>query len=142
MNNSGTTGSCLCGGVEFQVTGNMGIFQYCHCSRCRKFTGSAHASNLFVSPDQFNWLKGEESVVNFLPEETKYFATAFCKKCGSSLPWKSKGKEVIIVSAGTLDKSPGIEPIQNIFFDSKADWYKAPGELPTYDRLPVPEHSS
>ena len=65
MNNSGAKGSCLCGEVEFEVTGNMGIFQYCHCSRCRKFTGSAHASNLFVSPDQFNWLKGEQSVVNF-----------------------------------------------------------------------------
>ena len=141
MKTDGATGSCLCGEVGYQITGNMGIFQYCHCSRCRKFTGSAHASNLFVSPDQFTWLRGEQSVVNFLPQETKYFATAFCKKCGSSLPWKSKGSEVIIVPAGTLDQSPGIEPIQNIFFDSKADWYIASSELPAYDRLPVTEHS-
>ena len=137
MNNSGAKGSCLCGEVEYEVTGNMGIFQYCHCSRCRKFTGSAHASNLFVSPDQFNWLKGEQSVVNFLPEETKYFATAFCKTCGSSLPWKSKGSAVIIVPAGTLDKSPGIEPIQNIFFDSRAEWYKPSSALPEHAELPV-----
>ena len=137
MKESDATGSCLCGAVEYQITGNMEIFQYCHCSRCRKFTGSAHASNLFVSPEQFTWLKGEELVVNFLPEETKYFATAFCKKCGSSLPWKSKGSEVIIVPAGTLDKSPGIEPIQNIFFESRAEWYKPSNLLPEYAELPV-----
>ena len=94
MKTTEAIGSCLCGEVEYQITGNMGIFQYCHCSRCRKVTGSAHASNLFVTPEQFNWLKGQSSVVNFLPQETKYFATAFCEKCGSSLPWRSKGSEV------------------------------------------------
>ena len=137
MKTTNAKGSCLCGQVEYQITGNMGIFQYCHCSRCRKVTGSAHASNLFVTPGQFNWLKGQSSVVNFLPEETKYFATAFCKKCGSSLPWRSKASEVVIVPAGTLDTSPGIEPTQNIFCDSKAEWYVAPGDLLKYAELPV-----
>ena len=101
MKVSGSTGSCLCGAVEYEVSGNMGIFQLVHLFPLSKIYRQAHASNLFVSPDQFTWLKGEESVVNFLPEETKYFATAFCKKCGSSLPWKSKGKEVIIGKPAT-----------------------------------------
>jgi hypothetical protein len=78
-------------------------------------------------------------VVNFLPEETKYFATAFCKKCGSSLPWRSKASEVVIVPAGTLDTSPDIEPTQNIFCDSKAEWYVAPCDLLEYAELPVSE---
>jgi len=131
------TGSCLCGQVQFELTGNMGIFQYCHCSRCRKFTGSAHSANLFVSPEQFSWTKGKEFVGVYAPEQTKYFSTAFCKSCGSSLPWKSKNQKVVVVPAGTLDKHPGIEPSQNIFFASKAAWYKQAADLPSYDALPT-----
>ncbi len=136
MNNESKSGSCLCGEVGYEITGNLGIFQYCHCSRCRKFTGSAHASNLFVSPDQFKWVKGELFVSTFLPEETKHFATAFCNNCGSSLPWTSKSGKHVIIPAGTLDEHPGIEPFQNIFCASKADWYKAPNELPEHNELP------
>ncbi|MGH1539883.1 MAG: GFA family protein [Arenicella sp.] len=136
MNNESKSGSCLCGEVGYEITGNLGIFQYCHCSRCRKFTGSAHASNLFVSPDQFKWVKGELFVSTFLPEETKHFATAFCNNCGSSLPWTSKSGKAVIIPAGTLDEHPGIEPFQNIFCASKADWYKAPNELPEHNELP------
>ena len=44
-------GSCLCGGVVYEIDPPFKIFQYCHCSRCRKFTGSAHAANLFVPPN-------------------------------------------------------------------------------------------
>lgn len=136
MRTDSKKGSCLCGSVTYEITGNLGIFQYCYCSRCRKFTGSAHASNLLVSTNQFRWLQGESLVGKYEPENTKYFATAFCKKCGSSLPWQSKGGKSVIIPAGTLDQHPGLEPSQNIYCASKADWYKAPGELPENDELP------
>jgi len=130
-------GSCLCGEVTYEITGNLGVFQYCHCSRCRKFTGSAHASNIFVSPNQFRWLNGEAKIGRFEPTETKYFATSFCKNCGSSLPWSVKSGKAVIIPAGTLDSHPGIEPFQNIFYASKADWYQEASELVKYDELPV-----
>ena len=112
-------------------------FQYCHCSRCRKYTGSAHSSNLMVSPDQFKWINGESLVARFTPEETKHFATSFCQNCGSSLPWHTKSGIAVVVPAGTLDDHPGIEPFQNIFCASKAAWYKQPSELPEYNELPI-----
>lgn len=129
-------GSCLCGEVSYKISGNLGIFQYCHCSRCRKFTGSAHAANLFVAIDEFEWLKGEALVGTYSPVDTKYFATAFCKSCGSSLPWHSKGGKAVIVPAGTLDEHPEIEPFQNIFCGSKASWFKSSSDLPDYQEMP------
>ncbi len=137
MNTPPLTGSCLCGKVKYQLTGNTGIFQYCHCSRCRKFTGSAHASNLFVMPEDFHWQQGEEHVGRFEPEDTKHFATCFCKHCGSSLPWKNKSGKVVIVPAGTLDDDPDIRPIQNIYWSSKANWYIPTSELAKHDELPT-----
>lgn len=130
------TGSCLCGTVKYQLRGPFRIFQYCHCSRCRKFTGSSHASNLFVPPEQFQWLSGQESISRFEPPKTKYFATSFCKICGSSLPWHTKGGKSVVVTAGTLDVDPGIKPIQNVFWDSQATWFEDPCNLPKYSELP------
>ena len=128
-------GSCLCGKVGYQLGGNIGIFQYCYCSLCRKATGSAHASNMFVSPDQFKWTKGYDSVGTYIPESSKYFATAFCKNCGSPLPWFSKSGKAVIVPAGTLDGDPGLRPSKNIFCASRADWYVEEGTLPSFDEF-------
>ncbi len=129
-------GSCLCGRVQYQITGHMGIFQYCHCSRCRKFTGSAHAASLFVSPEHFSWLEGEEQVGRFEPADTRHFATGFCKNCGSSLPWLAKSGRTVVIPAGTLDTAIDIKPLQNIFWESKAAWYEEVGDLPKYAELP------
>ena len=76
-----TKGSCLCGEVNYEITGTLGIFQYCHCSRCRKFTGSAYAANIIVAPNQFNWLSGEEMLGRFEVAKARHFATSFCKNC-------------------------------------------------------------
>jgi hypothetical protein len=131
------TGSCLCGEVSYAIKGNMGIFQYCNCSRCRKFTGSAFASNLFVAPVDFIWLKGEALVGRYELPEAKHFATSFCKKCGSSLPWLAQSGRTLIVPAGTLDDDPQIKPMQRVYCASRADWYQAPEALPSYDELPI-----
>ena len=65
MRSSKITGSCLCRAVRYRFEGPIHVFQYCHCSRCRKFTGSAYASNIILDPEQFTWLGGEESVGRF-----------------------------------------------------------------------------
>lgn len=136
VNDYRVKGSCLCGSVTYEITGHMGIFQYCHCSRCRKFTGSAHASNLFVKKDDFRWLSGEEHIGTYTPGETKYFRTCFCKNCGSTLPWLEKSGRTMVVGAGTLDEDPQIKPKWNIFTASKAPWHEETSNLPKYDTLP------
>jgi hypothetical protein len=130
------TGSCLCGKISYAITGHINIFQYCHCSRCRKVSGSAHSSNLMIAPEHFRWLSGEENVGHYIPVETRHFATAFCKTCGSSLPWFAKTGKTVIIPAGTLDDDPEIRPSQNIFCASRSAWYVAPGTLPEHDEFP------
>lgn len=130
-------GRCLCQQVTYVIRGHLGIFQYCHCSRCRKFTGSAFAANLLVAPQDFQWLSGEAHVGRYELAEAKHFATAFCKQCGSSLPWLGKSGKAVVVPAGSLDDDPGIRPSQNIFWGSHAEWFVEPGTLPQYDELPL-----
>jgi hypothetical protein len=140
MENSTITGSCLCGTVSYQFAGPVRVFQYCHCTRCRKVTGSAHASNIIIDPPYFMWLRGEEHVGRFEHPEAKHFATSFCKKCGSSLPWLTKSGKAIIVPAGTLDNDPGVKPMHNIYYAYRAPWYEEVGHLRKYDELPVKQN--
>ena len=130
------SGRCLCQKVSYAIKGDLGIFQYCHCSRCRKFTGSAFAANLLVSPADFQWTSGEEFVGRYEFEDAKHFATSFCKQCGSSLPWLGKSGRAVVVPAGSLEGDPEIRPFQNIFYGSRAVWYQEPGVLPAYEELP------
>ena len=134
MSNS-IKGSCLCGAVSYQFHGPEYVFQYCHCSRCRKFTGSAHASNIIISPEQFEWLTGADQIARYEHPEAKHFATCFCRQCGSSLPWLAQSGGAMIIPAGTLDEDPEIRPSQNIFWKDRAVWREAVESLPHYDEL-------
>ena len=127
-----TPGSCLCGAVRFRITAPFRGFQYCHCSRCRKASGSAHCANIFVSSPQFEWLQGADQVGRFEPPDAKYFATCFCRTCGSAMPWRSRKGTAFIVPAGALDEDPGERPTRNVFWDSRAAWYEQASELPIH----------
>ena len=137
MSNKILNGSCLCGEITYQLVEDIKVFQYCHCSRCQKFTGSAHASNIIIDPDNFKWLSGEHLIGRFEVADAKHFATSFCKNCGSSLPWLTKTKKAFIVPAGTLDKAPEMKPMHNIYYADKADWYEDVDSLKKYDELPI-----
>ena len=137
MDDKKITGSCLCGKVEYVFSGAVKVFQYCHCSRCQKFTGSAHASNIIIDPEIFHWTRGEEYVGRFELPDAKYFATSFCKNCGSSLPWLTKTGTALIVPAGGLNDDPDVRPKHNIYYADKAPWYVEVGSLVKYDELPI-----
>ena len=129
-------GSCVCGTVSFSIEPPFRGFQYCHCSRCRKQSGSAHGANVFVPVGQFRWDRGEEHVQRFELPEAKYWCSAFCRECGSTMPWLTKPKTAFVVPAGSLDDDPGDRPRFNVFFASRAPWYVEASELERHETLP------
>ena len=129
-------GSCLCGSVTYEVRPPFKLFQYCHCSRCRKITGSAFGSNIYATSAQLTWLSGEDNIQRYELEDTKYFASSFCRTCGSNLPWQVKSADTLIIPAGTIDNHPEISPKQNIHCASKAPWFLSSSDLPSFDTLP------
>lgn len=130
------TGSCLCKQVIYEITGPVEAFHWCHCSRCRKETGSAHAANLFTRPGGVKWLRGEQWVKRFDLPEAKRFSRAFCSHCGSPAPYLNRTGTHMIVPAGTLDADPGAVPQDNIHWNSRAPWYEAGMAARHYDAEP------
>jgi hypothetical protein len=55
-------GSCLCGGVRYAIDGELGDFGYCHCTSCRKASGSAHAANAPIERAQLTIVAGGEMI--------------------------------------------------------------------------------
>ena len=130
-------GSCLCGAVQYEISGEPTKFYHCHCQRCRKATGTGHASNLLVKPGSIKWLKGEELIKGYKVPEAIRFTNRFCSVCGGRVPRYAKEIDTIVIPAGSLDGDPTIRPQARIFWDSRADWSCSDDGLPTYSEYPT-----
>lgn len=131
-------GSCLCGAVRYEVAGKATRFYHCHCSRCRKATGTGHASNLFLQPGTLSWPSGEELVTSYKVPQATRFANTFCKTCGGRVPRQAAGSDLVMIPAGSLDDEAPIQPQAVIFAGSRAGWSCDSGEMPAYPQYPPP----
>ncbi|WP_430973606.1 GFA family protein [Sunxiuqinia rutila] len=129
------TGSCLCGEITFEIEGDFEHFFLCHCKRCQKDTGSAHAANLFSTSAKLRWLSGAHQVKTFRLSATRH-AKSFCPSCGSALPILQQNGSLLVVPAGCFDTKIPIIPQAHIFMDSKANWDNKLNEIPCFAQLP------
>jgi len=125
-------GSCLCGAVRYELTGAPIWSHNCHCSRCRKTSGAAFASNLFFKIDALEWTRGEELLRSFKPADAERFTHVFCSRCGSTLPFLNEARGLVGVPMGSLDDDPRYAPRAHIFVDSKAPWFTIVDPLPQH----------
>jgi len=131
-------GSCLCGGVKFEVTRAVGPFELCHCSRCRKASGSAFVAGLWVLRDDFRLLQGHELIGSYevpVRETPPGYRTSFCSRCGSPVPNPSSASRWLEVPAGVLDDDPHLRPDKHIFVEAKSPWFAITDHLPQLDKV-------
>jgi hypothetical protein len=129
-------GSCLCGAVQYEIIGDPQRFYHCHCSRCRKASGTGHASNLLMRPGSIKWIKGEELIKIYKVPEAKRFSRHFCTVCGGPVPRYVPEMGSVVVPAGSLDGEPPIEPQARIFWDSRVNWSCSDDGMPVYPEYP------
>jgi hypothetical protein len=132
------TGSCLCGAVKYEISGETGAFYHCHCERCRKSSGTGHASNLRVMPETgLRWLTGEHLLKRYKVPEAERFYNNFCTACGSPMPRVMPSIGAVVIPAGTLDVEPPKTPDARIFWDSRAAWSCCGEPLPVHAEYPA-----
>lgn len=112
-------GSCLCGAVKFNAkVDTLKVYQ-CHCSLCRKQTGTASSCGTVVHIKNFEWLSGETNISKWVRDAG--FTSHFCSSCGSSVPNQFRGNPYYWIPAGLMD-SQDIEVVANIFVCDVAQW--------------------
>ena len=146
-------GSCLCGGVRFEVARILPLFELCHCNRCRKATGSAFSAAFAVRPEDFRLLQGKDLIMSYeapILDAPPPYRVCFCSRCGSQVPPPDVDPtwNWFKVPAGLLDDDPGICPNRHIFTHLKAPWFDITDDLPRPDwdtlvelRRPLRRHS-
>jgi hypothetical protein len=124
-------GTCLCGGIQYEIDGPLGRVVNCHCSMCRKATGAAFRTRARVATSAFRWVRGEDLVSRYesSPGETR----TFCRICGATLPTFFRDHpDELGLPMGTLDDDPGVRPSAHVWVDSKAPWWEITDEVPQY----------
>ena len=126
-------GSCLCGGVRFAITGKAGPIGQCHCSKCRKVSGTDGNAVFYTAVSSFRWLSGEDLVKYFFVPGGNGWASAFCGTCGSPVPHTDRARKIYFVPAGLLDDDIGYRGYAaHIFVGSKAPWVCISDGAPQY----------
>ncbi len=91
---------CLCGTIEFEVKGPLPKAYQCHCSLCRKQSGTAFNTSLMIAGHKFRWLTGQKFISSYV-KDTGY-RSDFCSRCGSPIPNPLRGTSYMWVPAGLL----------------------------------------
>lgn len=119
-------GSCLCGGVRFQVIGNLGAPDACHCAQCRKQSGHFFASTNVVRSALT--IEGQENVSWY--QSSAKVRRGFCSRCGSTLFWDPPARDWIAIAMGAFDGHTGTHLEKHIFVAEKGDYYEISDGLP------------
>jgi GNAT superfamily N-acetyltransferase len=126
------TGSCLCRGIRFEITGELGLIAQCHCADCRKAQGSAFAVNTSVAREHFRFTAGEDLLRCYESAPGKH--RCFCSKCGSPVySRRDDAPEVVRPRLGLLDGDIGAKPAAHGWTSDKAPWERLPDDgLPRF----------
>ncbi len=130
-------GSCLCGGVTFEVTEPFSRVSFCHCTTCKAISGGPGSATGRVPTSAIHVLTGRELIRTYQPDEGT--AKSFCGVCGSNLfgtGWPDS--EVTGVRLTALDEPYDGKPDMHIYVRSVAPWETLPDDgLPRHDEAPL-----
>ena len=123
------TGGCLCGAVRYEVKGPLRQVVACHCTMCRRTTGSyVHATAAMLADFR---LTAEEGLAWY--RSSPGARRGFCKICGANLFWQGDGLPYLSIMAGTLDGESGLKLVRHIYAGDKGDYYTLEDGVPRQD---------
>lgn len=125
-------GSCYCGAVRYAVADEFLYAANCHCSNCRRTTGSAFKPLAGIERYKLTVTKGERCLLIFGEEDAN---DTHCMACGSLLYSIVRDGAFVHVAMGTLIDTPSIRPSMHIFVGSRAPWFAITDDLPQYDEF-------
>jgi len=115
------TGACNCGAVQFQIDAALSGVFVCHCSICRRSTGSNGIAVVVVRNDQFRWVRGQEHIATWKKPNASW-QTWFCSACGSPVPGENDATRMFVPAGAIIQGGDELRVIHHIWVGSKAPW--------------------
>ena len=124
-------GQCLCGATSYHVLGALDEAAICHCTMCRRATGSALNVAVPVTTDRVEWT-GREKLTEF--ESSPGKMRAFCGGCGAAVYSRRTDKpHSIRLRIGLLEQMDEITDLYHIYWASRIGWIDHFDALPKND---------
>ena len=123
----------MCGAVRFEIDEPLVSASWCHCTRCRRRTGTPASPQARIVPGSLRLVSGEESLREYAPGDGGW-PKVFCGECGSALWSRSPDYPGLLsVRLGAFDGDPGIRPSFRQFTAYAATWEPIPDDgLPRF----------
>lgn len=115
------TGQCNCGAVRFEIDANLSGIYVCHCSICRRFTGSNGIAVVLFPKDRFRWIRGQEVIATWKKPGADW-QSWFCSVCGSPVPGENDAQRMFAPASSITEGGDGLEVIHHFWVGSKAKW--------------------
>lgn len=128
-------GKCLCGSVEFEISVRPALLQ-CHCSLCRKQSGSVANAAAIIEAKHFRWISGEDKISSFV--RSPRFRSDFCSVCGSPVP-NPQSERYMWVPSGLFEGNEPLEIAVHIYVGSKSHWDTLPNPGVRFETRPDTE---
>ena len=123
------TGSCLCGGICFEVNAELGPIDICHCQQCRKAQGTAFATNTPVAASALRITSGTDLLKAY--ESSPGKRRHFCSGCGSPIYSQRDAKpDVVRIRVGVINEPLNVRPHAHYHTESKCNWWDITDTLP------------
>jgi hypothetical protein len=125
------TGSCYCRAVQYSVPDAFLYAMNCHCSNCRRTTGSAFKPFAGIQREKLSLTQGADRLLIYGDKTRNH--DVHCQACGSLLYSVVRDGQYVHVVMGTLWDAPAIRPSRHIFVGSKAPWFTITDDLPQFE---------
>lgn len=127
-------GKCLCGAIQFETTGETSNLYQCHCSLCRKQSGSSANAATIIHESEFSWISGLDRISYF--KKDSGFTSNFCSTCGSPVPNQLRDSDKVWIPAGLLENEGSQKIVVHICTGSKASWDEIPASTESVEGMP------
>jgi hypothetical protein len=115
------TGACNCGAVQFSIDAPLSGVYVCHCSICRRSTGSNGIAVVVVQNEKFCWVQGRERITTWKKPNANW-QTWFCSVCGSPVPGENDATRMFVPAGAITQGGDELRVIHHIWVGSKAPW--------------------
>ncbi len=129
-------GGCPCSAVRYALTRRPMTVHCCHCTSCKRETGSAFVLNAIIEREAITLEQGEIAVTTWPTESGRPHDIHRCAAC-SGVVWSDYGRRrtMVFLRVCTLDEPARLPPDVHIFTRSKLPWVTLPPDRPAYEEF-------
>jgi hypothetical protein len=131
-------GTCLCGGVKFELVDDPLTYYVCHCTDCQRRTGGAALPVMWVRRSAIKVVDGDPVLRIFDMGDGRQRRSKLCERCDTRL-WAepSDRPDIAILRPGTLLNQNDFQPVAHLYVRSKQSWLSIPEGAVQFETQPI-----